>query len=78
MMLNIAFGHLQTLGNDNYIRNSSPTNIYLFKLNIKNTKKSVKDVQIFMLLGVSTEIMLNFDRHISRICSKADSKINAW
>ena len=39
MMLNIAFGHLQALGNNIYTRNSSPANIYLFKINIRNTKK---------------------------------------
>ena len=45
MMLNIASGHLLTLGNKNYRRKSSPTDIDLFKLNIRNTKKSVKYVQ---------------------------------
>ena len=45
MMLNKASAHLKTLGNNIYTRKSSLTNIYLFKVNSKNTKKSVKYVQ---------------------------------
>ena len=39
MMLDISSGHLLTLGNNIYTRKSLPTDIDLFKLNIRNTKK---------------------------------------
>ena len=38
-MLDIASGHLLSLGNNIYTRKSFPTDIDLFKLNIRNTKK---------------------------------------
>ena len=44
-MLNKASADLQTLGNNIYTKKSSTTNIYLFKANNRNIKKSVKYVQ---------------------------------
>ena len=45
VMLNKASADLQTLGNNIYTKKSSTTNIYLFKDNNRNIKKSVKYVQ---------------------------------
>ena len=39
MMLNKTSAHFYTLGNNIYIRKSSSTNIYLFKVNNTNTSK---------------------------------------
>ena len=42
MILNKTSAHLQPLGNDIYTKNSSPTNICLFKVKDRNTKKMWK------------------------------------
>ena len=39
MMLNKASAHLQTLGNNIYTSKSPLTNIYLFKVDNRDTKK---------------------------------------
>ena len=45
-MLNRTSDHLQTLGNNIYIRKSSSTNIYLFKVNNRSTSERLSIVFI--------------------------------
>ena len=57
------------------ITNRGKKSDVLYDLNVNN--QIIKSTDSIILLGVSIYIVLNFDRHISRICNKVESKINA-
>ena len=57
------------------ITNRGKKSDVLYDLNVNN--QIIKSTDSKILLGVSIYIVLNFDRHISRICNKVESKINA-
>ena len=68
MVLNKASAHLQALSNNIYTRKSSLTNIYLFKVNKRNTRKmcevclnfttkTSQKILVFLLLNVTAAII---------------------
>ena len=70
MMVNKASAHLQTLGNSICTRNSSATNIYLFKVNNRNTKRKweiCSKLTVKTQERLSTVFIFNFEQisHLS-------------
>ena len=57
------------------ITNRGKKSDVLYDLNVNN--QIIKSTDSIILLEVSIYTVLNFDRHISRICNKVESKINA-
>ena len=69
MMLNKTSAHLQTLSNNIYSRKSFPADIYLFKVNKRNTKKRCEICSALTIKTperLSTVFIVNFG-HISHL-----------
>lgn len=57
------------------ITNRGKKSDVLYDLHVNN--QIITSTDSIILLWVSIYVVLNFDRHISRICNKVESKINA-